>query len=64
MAPALSAVMAPAIPVERRKGCGKTTSAASAAATVSALKSTLRPALRIVASCALRNGTPSALSSR
>ena len=46
----------PPRPIERRKLCGKTSSEASAAATVSELKSTVRPAVRSVSRSAFAPG--------
>ena len=56
--------MTPARPIENRKRCGKTISPASAAATVTALKSTLRPAVWSVRVRASRPGPRAASSSR
>ena len=46
--PAMSATTAPAIPIDFRNPSGKTVSVISASATVTALKATVRPAVRIV----------------
>ena len=54
----------PPMPIERRKLCGKTSSEASAAATVTALKSTVRPAVRSVSRSAFEPGPWTAISSR
>ncbi len=57
IAAAISATSEPPTPIEYRKRCGKTSSEASAPATVSELKSTVRPAVAIVRRIAVRPGT-------
>ena len=64
MPAAISATITPARPIEKRKRCGKTISPARAAATVTALKSTLRPAVWSVRASASRPGPCAASSSR
>ncbi len=54
----------PASPIERRNVCGNTSREARAAATVSALNTTVRPAVRTVAPTASRDPRPRAISSR
>jgi hypothetical protein len=61
---ASSATAAPPIPIENRKRCGNTSSDASAAATISAEKATVRPAVRRVRVSAGRPGPSLAISSR
>ncbi len=61
---ATSATAAPPIPIDFRKFSGKTTSDAIAAATVSELKTIVRPAACIVATTASRPGPRAAISSR
>lgn len=61
---AMRAARLPARPIEYRKRWGKTSSERSAAATVSALKSTVRPAVRMVRATAARGSRPPASSSR
>ena len=50
------ATAAPPIPIDCRKLSGKTISVASAAATVAALKTTVRPAVAIVSRTAFAPG--------
>jgi hypothetical protein len=64
MIPAASAVSDPLIAIEYRNRCGKTSSDSSAAATVSALNTIVRPAVRSVRSSASRPGPSRAISSR
>ncbi len=64
MPAAIRATITPARPIENRKRCGKTISPARAAATVTALKSTLRPAVWSVRVSASRPGPRAAISSR
>ena len=64
IAAAIRATITPARPIENRKRCGKTISPARAAATVTALKSTLRPAVCRVRASASRPGPRAAISSR
>jgi hypothetical protein len=61
---AMSATNTPPMPIEYRNRIGKTSSEASAAATVSELKSTVRPAVRSVRAIAEAPSPPSASSSR
>ena len=64
IAAAIRATSAPPIPIEYRNRCGKTTSDASAPATVSELNRTVRPAVAIVRRIAVRPGPWRASSSR
>ena len=61
---ATSAVTAPARPIEIAKLSGKTVSVASASATVSAEKTTVRPAVVIAVVIAAGTSAPRASSSR
>ncbi len=63
-APAISATTSPPTPIEIRKRCGKTVRHAIAAATVTALKTTVRPAVRIVRRTASGTSAPRPSSSR
>ena len=60
----MSATIVPPIPIEYRKRCGNTSREASAAATVSELNSTVRPAVAIVRRSASAPGPTAASSSR
>ena len=62
--PAVSATMIPATPIDHRKLILNTVSDPAAAATVSALKNTVRPAVRIVTRMAASGARPLAISSR
>jgi len=64
MRPAPSAVSEPLIAIEYRKRWGKTSSESIAAATVSELNTTVRPAVRIVRSSASRPAPSRPISSR
>ena len=61
---ATSATSAPPMPMEKRKRWGNTSSEDSAAATVTAENSTVRPAVRIVATSARRVSCVRSSSSR
>ncbi len=61
---AITAVIAPAIPIDFRKPWGNSISVISAQATVAAEKSTLRPARASVRPIAARGSAPAASSSR
>ena len=61
---ATTATLAPAMPIDCAKPSGKTVSVASAAATVAAEKTTVRPAVAIVVRTAARGSAPFASSSR
>ena len=61
---AISAHTSPPTPIEYRKRWGKTSSAARAAATVTELKSTVRPAVAIVRASAAAVSAPRSSSSR
>ncbi len=63
-AQATAAVIAPATPIEYRKRAGKTSSDSIAAATVSELKITVRPAVCSVRVSASRPGPSRSISSR
>ena len=64
IAAAISATSEPPIPIEYRNRCGKTSSEASAPATVIELNSTVRPAVFIVRRSASSPGPERAISSR
>ena len=64
MKPAASAVSEPLIAIEYRKRCGKTSSESIAAATVSELKTTVRPAVLSVRVSAAWPGPSRSISSR
>ena len=64
MSPAPSAVIEPLTAIEYRKRCGKTSSESIAAATVSELKITVRPAVRSVRGSAARPAPSRSISSR
>ncbi len=59
-----SAVAAPPIPIEIRNRCGNSVSVSIAAATVTALKVIVRPAVRSVVASALGTSAPVLSSSR
>ena len=59
-----SPTAAPATPIEYRKRCGITTSAAIATATVQPEKRAVRPAVHTVVRCASRVGPSRSSSSR
>ena len=61
---ATTATVAPAMPIDLRKLCGKTVRVMSAAATVAAEKPTVRPAVPIVTAIASRVAPRTASSSR
>ena len=63
-APASGATMIPPIAIERRNGSGKTSSEANAAATVTALNATVRPAVASVVVHRSEPGPSRAISSR
>ena len=64
ISPASGATSPPAMPIERRKPSGKIASVAIAAATVTELKATVRPAVAIVRRTASAPGPSRASSSR
>ena len=64
IAAAIRATIEPPMPIEYKKRCGKTISEAIAPATVSALNSTVRPAVAIVRRIASMPGPRLAISSR
>ena len=61
---AITATIAPAIPIDWAKPSGKTVNVASAAATVAAENATVRPAVTMVARTAVCVSAPAASSSR